>query len=657
MISLPISILLFVVIFSPLIEGGTTHLPVTIIRLAILFLMAYWFITSVRKGGISFPRTVMDIPILLFVGLSIFSLIWSPYKGMSLQWVMSITSYALFFYLLIFYIRSPREIKLLAMVMIAMGLFETGVAIFQAISAETPRQHGTFFNANFLAGYLSAIAGIVMGLFLWGEKLEGERSHLLKGRVFYKVGMLGILGILCIGILLTASRGGVLSFLVMMSFMLLYRLRYRALIVTGILALLMLTTPNPLKERIKILSATDPYAYSRVQIWENSLERISAYPYGAGLGIYKYTSQQNNFPIEGTISRYGKRAETAHNEYLQILVELGIAGLLIFTYGIYRLAREFKSALNNSTQMREVLLGAAGGITAILSHAAVDSNLHEPSIVLLLILLSSLIIQVKRITGKSEDQFREVIVGPEKKRFLYLAMVLIIGGCAFLIIRPAMAWYLYVGAEKQIKSGDTIKAIDRLRLSTMVDPGNAAYHDHLASKLFEEYVKTKKQEYIEEAFEEINYAIGLNPLNGKTFNHLGFLYHLRADYEEDAVQKGKYLGESIKAFEKAIELDPYSVFNYKEISAIYTKIGMEDKAVDYLEKAITIEPNYLPARGLLVDLYLKQDKYELAYQEYNNILNVYHRYQNEISNSLEKSYMDIDLATVVSQVQRTQRNQ
>lgn len=643
MMSLPISLLLFIVIFSPLIEGGTTHLPVTIIRLIVLFLATYWFITKVRRGGILFPKTIMDIPVILFTGLSCVSLVWSSYTAMSLQWLISIITYAIFFYLLVFYITRPRQIKLFVMVIIALGLFETAFAIVQAVSNNVLRPHGTFFNPNFLAGYLTGISGIVLGLFLWGW---GEREYLLKRCIIYKLGMLVIFGTLSIGVLLTASRGGVLALLSVISFILLYRLRYKALIIMGVLVILVIITSNPLKERINSLPEADPYAYTRLQIWEDSVKRIPSYPLGAGLGIYKYTSQQSNFPIEGTVSRYGKRAETAHNEYLQIVVELGIAGLLIFIYGIYRLFGEFKSASSKFTQMQGVLIGAGGGITGILTHAAVDSNLHEPSIVLLLILLASFIILIRRSTGVSGNEFREVIINPGKKRFLYLVMTLIVAGCTFIIIRPAMAWYLYTSAENQIRSGNPIKAIKLLRLSTVVDPGNTAYHDHLANELVGEYVKTKRQEYLEEAFEEIHYAIDHNPLNGKAFNHLGFLYRLRADYEGDPFKKVKYLERSIEAFEKAVDLDPYSVFNYKEIGDISIQLGETDKAIFYLKKAISIEPNYLPARELLAHLYLGQDKYGLAEREYNNILNIYKRHQNKSLNILEKSYMNIDLVNV-----------
>jgi O-antigen ligase len=51
---------------------------------------------------------------------------------------------------------------------------------------------------------------------------------------------------------------------------------------------------------------------------------MTEYPFGLGLGLYQYAYPHYAFPVEGQIARYGRVAQTPHNEYLQMGVELGV---------------------------------------------------------------------------------------------------------------------------------------------------------------------------------------------------------------------------------------------------------------------------------------------------------------------------------------------
>src|SRR5256885_5822690 len=94
-----------------------------------------------------------------------------------------------------------------------------------------------------------------------------------------------------------------------------------------------------------LLEKKKPYAFTRLDIWKNSVERIADQPWGVGLGIYKYTSFRYRFPIEASIARFAKRAECAHNDYLQMAVELGVVGLVMFLVGLGFLGWEIRETL------------------------------------------------------------------------------------------------------------------------------------------------------------------------------------------------------------------------------------------------------------------------------------------------------------------------
>ena len=85
------------VIFSPLIDGGTTQLPAFIIRLVLVATTAFWLLKRMKEGELFLPLTRLDVCVLGFVCWAILSFSWAPYKNASLQWVLSILSYVAFF--------------------------------------------------------------------------------------------------------------------------------------------------------------------------------------------------------------------------------------------------------------------------------------------------------------------------------------------------------------------------------------------------------------------------------------------------------------------------------------------------------------------------------------------------------------------------------
>ena len=78
------------VLFSPLIDGGTTQLPVFIIRLVVLVSAVIWLLGRTKEGELFLPQTRLDVCVALFAWWAALSLLWSPYKNASLQWVLSI---------------------------------------------------------------------------------------------------------------------------------------------------------------------------------------------------------------------------------------------------------------------------------------------------------------------------------------------------------------------------------------------------------------------------------------------------------------------------------------------------------------------------------------------------------------------------------------
>ena len=143
----PSSLLLIsgLLIFSPLLEGGTTHLAVMIIRLMVLLMLGVYVARGVRKGAFTVPSLPIGPAVLAYLGLAAFSTAISPYTHQSLQWLVVLLGYATLLYLLVCFIEGWDHIAKLLAVLVGMGLFETGWALVQGGWFDATRPTGTFF--------------------------------------------------------------------------------------------------------------------------------------------------------------------------------------------------------------------------------------------------------------------------------------------------------------------------------------------------------------------------------------------------------------------------------------------------------------------------------------------------------------------------------
>lgn len=92
-----------------------------------------------------------------------------------------------------------------------------------------------------------------------------------------------------------------------------------------------------------------------------------------------------------------ERVEQAHNDYLQVVADGGVVGLvigLLFLFWLFRLG--LSAAKTENVYRRGVAIGALAGCFAILVHSIFDFVLHTTAISLLFIMLVSLIVASQR---------------------------------------------------------------------------------------------------------------------------------------------------------------------------------------------------------------------------------------------------------------------
>ncbi|MDX2251816.1 MAG: O-antigen ligase family protein [Nitrospira sp.] len=616
-------------IFVPLIEGGTTQLPVLIIRLVLLAVLGVWLVHGIRDSALSIPQTSLWWPVAAFSGLAWLSLFWSTNTNVSLQWCLSILLYVVFFGIVLQAADSEKRVRGLFWLILAMGVFEGGTGILQYCWSGEARAKGTFFNPNFFATYEAVTAVLALSVLLTG--MEWRRTEKL---------LLALIAIISgTAVLLAQSRGATAAFLLAVTFVGVARFGKVALIVLVIVVVSGIIVPNPLKERIKAVSIYDPYAYSRVEIWKGAIDRVIDHPMGLGLGAYKYASFQYRFPIEGAVIRYGKRAETAHNEYLQLAAELGVAGLVLFLIGIGVWVSEARKVMKGtlSQQHRGIMVGLCAGVLAILIHAAVDSVFHEPALVLLLILLGGLVLALKNHVGHPGSREWRLRLPYHPTRVVLAGVV--VAALAILVIRPAAAWFMVEYGNKAVTGHDDLGAIQWYRYAALVDPASTAVRDGLARFYVQQFRLSGDPEWLRLAAEEIEVGMSFNALDGRMPYRLGTIYALMAEQRIAAPHREVLLAQAEQALEKAITVDPFSPFGYFELGILLRGQGDHVRTRQLLEQAIRYEPNFVPARVVLADLAKEAGQAAVADAHVRAIRAIRSRYQGWTLTPTEQQFL------------------
>jgi O-antigen ligase len=229
---------------------------------------------------------------------------------------------------------------------------------------------------------------------------------MMKSRRLEKKLLYGFLGVVAtIALFFTTARGGILSFFagMLVFFLLISRkgisraklipICIFALILTGYLLFFGI---SPIIERFAESSMTTE---SRFVAWRGTLSAFRDYPiFGSGLGTFQYIFKV--YQPEG-LRLYWNHA---HNDYLELLLELGIVGSLIAVFFFTVILR---TIMKTDWSEREMYIGAAflSSITTIAVHSIVDFNLHIPSNALLFSLILGLGVCFSR--GKNNYKKRQ----------------------------------------------------------------------------------------------------------------------------------------------------------------------------------------------------------------------------------------------------------
>ncbi len=535
-----------------------------------LYYLGTLFFFYKTVGSLQFFKTKCDRPLLSFLlvcALSgFYSLIAHRLGGIYLA---TLCVHALNFYL-IYNIKDEEftslSLKFIEGLCLFFGLL-LFIFYFKNIDVKT-----IFPNENLLAALLNC--GLMIAL-ARGQSKEGSS----------KLSLVSI-PLLCLAQIILASRGGTIAFILTLLLFLLLDWK-RALrpieILLGVLILTLIFIPQSLNGVLH--SFTNALGYDRMIIWKGAIQAFLERPiWGWGLGNFGSAYQLHKFPIESEFGRFEKTTSFAHNEFLDVLVQMGIIGFIFYCWLIFTIIYASIVTLKEKKEDWKPR-AAALSILVLVLHSFFDFVFHLPILLFLLFSFMAIILNRSKET-KINGSFVWI------KKFLIPAMGLV---GIFLIS------HLFTNAGHCYQNNNQKgKAIASYLWAHRLNPFYADPMEELSS-----LTEGKDQEiWIKKTLKIQKYRDDLQ-------ERLARIY----------INDGR-IEEAVHALKKAIELNPKFPFYYSELADIYYRLGQHSNALEFYKKAISIEPLYSLAHFQLGILYLEQGTPLAAKNYFQNVVKI-----------------------------------
>lgn len=588
--------------------------------ISILILTYIWFISSCLKGRFCFSRTGLGVPILLFMLVALVSILQFNDLHAGLDTLFLISSYILFFYLVVNNFRSFRDIRLFIFTLIAVGAVLSLYGIYQylvgfqelakyiskmSVSVDIPSRVFTIFiSPNHLAGFLIMIIPLAFVL-----TLNTKKS-------WKKIAVLTALILMLDCVFLTYSRGGWISLgLVIAVIGVGYTSikRKDALINLALVAILVMITAfsinaigntlsphsasyTPLSTSQSVLSAQ-----GRFMLWKGAMRIIETHPL-RGMGLGAFASVYPFFQYGGLYSKH------VHNVYLEVFAETGILGIssfltvffLILLNGV-RLAKKKQAVLN------ELGIALLAGSLGFMVHSLVDFEWSMAAAGLLFWGISGLVFCCSRLTNECEIEHsmnREFKVREANRLplFLFVSTVALI----LLLILVSSAWA-----------------------------------QHLSNQARGKY----EQKQIASATFLMEKASTFDPINGSFKHKLAQVYFEAAASTNSEVTKNPLMSKAIKVAKGAIRLQPYWADHYAQLAILYSYKGDRKSAIKYYRKSQMLYPKNPLFKVLAGEFYYSQENYKKAEVQFKKALSLrkYYLiwYPENARNSFERAHLGL----------------
>lgn len=424
---------------AAVVYGAVDSAAIGLLSLLVALIAILWIADAMRSGEFRYSTSWMQLPVLgliLIAGVQLLPLgadTASPLLSVPASATLSMDPYATRFFLvklvmlfiffaaaLVFVSDSSRATRV-AVAIISFGSLFAFFGILQRLATPdsiyglrpTPQAipFASYVNQHHFAGLMEMTSGLALGA-VFGRGLKRER------KIFIAIAA----GVMGMALVFTGSRGGIISYLAVISFAAAasfarrrrsqgeYQesspVRRNLLVVTAATGLILVVLGSvlflggeqSLLRGLGFQESQGDLSSGRTHFWSVALQIFAANPViGAGFDAFGVA-----------FSRYDTwhglfRVEHAHNDYLQTLADGGLLGFgCVAAFVVLMFRNGLRTVTSSSDDLRRgIATGALAGCFGVLVHSFFDFPLRTPANAFFFMLIVVLAVGVR--SGRSRS--------------------------------------------------------------------------------------------------------------------------------------------------------------------------------------------------------------------------------------------------------------
>ena len=616
-----------------------------------------WISKSILEKKIIFRRTILDIPLLIFLATQTLSTLVSVdvrtsifgYYSRFNGGLLSLISFSLLYWAFVSNIKYKESINLIKTLITSLilvcvyGILEHfGIDKDIWVQDVSERVFSTLGQPNWLAAFVVAVIPLTYTFILKNKKqklLMEIVSVIFFLTLLYTKSRSGFLGfsfvslIFWIGTFLINSFNKDKSqnkkilkiFLIINLTFLVINLFVKTPWTPNILSFIdqektEISTPVTQNNSGTVLETGGTESGTiRKFVWQGAIDIWKAYPIlGSGVetfafSFYKYRPKEHNL-----VSEWDFLYNKAHNEYLNFLATTGTLGFLSYLTLITFIIIQFIRSIRKDDQNKFFHLALLSGFVSILVTNFFGFSVVPVNLLFYLYPAVSVVLSSED-EEKKEEKNQKLIPFQKVSLFILSAITL------FLLNSIGHYWLAdlnFAKAKRLNDAGYYSKAREYLIKAVKYSSKEAIFWSELSENSTDLSIvskETKDEEnsnkLVESSIIELETSERLSPKN------IGVLRQIVSIYIKLSQIDINYLYKAKDYLEKIIELSPNDAKLYFNLGIIYANSTDTQKAIEIMEKAIYLKENYKQARTSLATLYLKVNEKDEAKEQLEYVLN------------------------------------
>lgn len=557
------------------------QLKLIYIVFAVILLVFWLYISAFEEKKISVKKSSVYLPFGLFIVWSVLSLIWTVSLAPTFTQAFFFISYFILFFLIINLATNDKKREMFLWILLASASIVSVYTVHQYFwgleaTREYARIYGVDVPLNAQGSFTSRLnTDRAFGTFLYPNTLATFLIIVFPFPVFYAFFSRGckrffpsvVSLFILFAFILTFSKGGAIALLFSWLVLGIVRIRKKyklislTVVITLIVSVLFLSfNNNYVAKKTQRLKASGKV---RVEYWQAGLEMIKEEPViGFGLGSFGRVYAKYKLP-------QAEETQMAHNNFLQVWMELGTVGFLIFlsifVFYFKDASRNLRKLSSFSPTKKTLILGGYVSVLAFTFHSLTDFSLYIFNAAAIFFVLMGI------SCGVSSDK-KEIA----NKKGIVIFLLIICFAFIFSLSRPFKAKTHYIQA---INSEDLQESINELNLSVNYwswgeDEYRMGYH-YVLSQLYKQRMLLGRKDFTSEIIEHLKYAVDYDKCRSLYWRELAIAYMFRNDVDN-----------ALESMKEAVSLYPTNGLNHLVLGDVYISMDRKEEALNEYQTAL-----------------------------------------------------------------------